>query len=97
MLTLPLTMLGGGRIEWQGAVGSGITVLPAGNIDAPAKLALLDRFQPKALYGSTSYFGHLLAIAERTPPCPSVEVPADRPRGRRLLATSSSCSRDGMR
>ena len=74
VLTLPLTMLGGGRIEWQGAVGSGITVLPAGNIDARAKLALLDRFQPKALYGSTSYFGHLLAIAERTPPCPSVEV-----------------------
>lgn len=74
VLTLPLTMLGGGRIEWQGAVGSGITVLPAGNIDARAKLALLDRFQPRALYGSTSYFGHLLAVAERTPPCASVEV-----------------------
>ena len=65
VLTLPLTMLGGGRIEWQGAVGYGLTVLPAGNVDARAKLALLERFQPKALYGSTSYFGHLLAIAER--------------------------------
>lgn len=74
VLTLPLTMLGGGRIEWQGAVGSGITVLPAGNIDAQAKLALLDRFQPRALYGSTSYFGHLLAVADRTPPCPSIDV-----------------------
>jgi phenylacetate-CoA ligase len=74
LLTLPLTMLGGGRIEWQGAIGSGLTVLPAGNIDAHAKLALLERFQPKALYGSTSYFGHLLAIADRTPPCPSIEV-----------------------
>ena len=74
VLTLPMTMLGGGRIEWQGAVGSQITVLPAGNIDAPAKLALLDRFQPKALYGSTSYFGHLLAISPTSPPCPSIEV-----------------------
>ncbi len=74
LMTLPITMLGGGRIEWQGAVGYGLTVLPAGNVDAATKLELLDRFQPRVLYGSTSYFGHLLAISDRTPPAPSVEV-----------------------
>jgi phenylacetate-CoA ligase len=74
LMTLPFTMLGGGRIEWQGAVGYGLTVLPAGNVDAQAKLALLDRFRPRALYGSTSYFGHLLAVADRKPPAPSLDV-----------------------
>ena len=63
-MTLPVTMLGGGRIEWQGATGYGLTVLPAGNVDAQAKLALIERFRPRALYGSTSYFGHLLAVAD---------------------------------
>jgi phenylacetate-CoA ligase len=74
LMTLPITMLGGGRIEWQGAVGYGLTVLPGGNVDAQAKLALLERFKPKALYGSTSYFGHLLAVSGRRPPAPSLEV-----------------------
>jgi phenylacetate-CoA ligase len=74
LMTLPVTMLGGGRIEWQGATGYGLTVLPAGNVDAHAKLALIDRFRPRALYGSTSYFGHLLAVAEDRAPTESVEV-----------------------
>jgi phenylacetate-CoA ligase len=74
LMTLPVTMLGGGRIEWQGATGYGLTVLPGGNVDAKAKLALLDRFKPRALYGSTSYFGHLLAVAEQRPPAPSLEI-----------------------
>jgi phenylacetate-CoA ligase len=74
LLTLPLTMLGGGRIEWEGAVGYGLTVLPAGSYDAVRKLELLRQFRPKALYGSTSYFGHLAAIADTQPPCDSLEV-----------------------
>lgn len=72
--TLPITMLGGGRIEWQGAVGYGLTVLPAGNVDVKAKLALVERFRPRALYGSTSYFGHMLAVAGDELPDESVEV-----------------------
>lgn len=73
-LTLPITMLGGGRIEYQGAVGFGLNVYPVGNYDASRKLDLLNRFRPKALYGSTSYFSHLAAVADRSPPCPSIKV-----------------------
>jgi phenylacetate-CoA ligase len=72
--TLPVTMLGGGRIEWQGATGYGLTVLPAGNVDAQAKLALIERFRPRALYGSTSYFGHLLAVADDRAVTDSIDV-----------------------
>ncbi len=74
LMTLPITMLGGGRIEWQGAVGYGLTVLPAGNVDVKAKLALVERFRPRALYGSTSYFGHMLAVAEDAVPRSSIDV-----------------------
>lgn len=74
LLTIPMTMFGGGRVEWQGATAYGLTVLPAGNYDAQRKLDLLRRFRPKALYGSTSYFGHLAAISDTTPPSDSVEV-----------------------
>lgn len=62
-LTLPITMLGGGRIEYQGAIAHGLTVMPAGNYDARQKLDLIERFRPRALYGSTSYFGHLAALS----------------------------------
>ena len=74
LLTLPITMFAGGRVEWQGATGYGLTVLPAGNADATTKLNLIERFRPKALYGSTSYFGHLLAVAERSQVDSSIEV-----------------------
>jgi phenylacetate-CoA ligase len=74
LLTLPITMMAGGRVEWQGATGSGMTVLPAGSVDAKAKLDLIHRFKPKALYGSTSYFGHLLALSEGRAADSSVEV-----------------------
>lgn len=73
-LTLPITMLGGGRLEYQGAIGYGLNVYTVGNYDAQKKLELLGRFQPKALYGSTSYFSHLGAVAEKSPPCPSIKV-----------------------
>ncbi len=73
-LTLPVTMLGGGRIEYQGGVGYGLNIYPVGNYDAKRKLELLDRFRPKALYGSTSYFSHLAAVSEKSPPCPSIKV-----------------------
>lgn len=64
LLTLPVTMLAGGRIELEGAVGYGLSVMPAGNYKAQEKLDAIRRFRPKALYGSTSYFGHLAAICD---------------------------------
>ena len=74
VMTLPLTMMAGGRVEYDGALGFGMTTLPIGNYDAKQKLALIDRFQPKALYGSTTYFMHLAAVAERDMSDSSVEV-----------------------
>jgi phenylacetate-CoA ligase len=66
-LTLPITMLAGGRVELQGATGAGMTVYPLGNYDAHRKLELIRQLKPRALYGSTTYFGHLAAIAEDEP------------------------------
>jgi len=62
-LTLPITMLPGGRCEYHGALAYGLTVFPIGNYDAARKLELVGRFRPRALFGTTSYFGHLAAVA----------------------------------
>lgn len=62
LLTLPLTMLGGGRLEYHGALDYGLNLLPAGNYDAARKLDLIGRFRPRALIGTTSYFWHLFAV-----------------------------------
>ncbi|MBO9195401.1 phenylacetate--CoA ligase family protein [Rhizobium sp. 16-449-1b] len=62
LLTLPITMLAGGRVEYQGAVASDLTVLPVGNYDAASKVDHIRRFNPKALFGSTSYFGTLATM-----------------------------------
>lgn len=61
LLTLPITMLAGGRVEYQGAIAADLTVLPVGNYDAASKIDYVRRFAPKALFGSTSYFGTLAA------------------------------------
>jgi phenylacetate-CoA ligase len=66
-LTVPITMMAGGRCEFQGAVRYGLTVFPVGNYDAVRKLELLERYRPRALYGTTSYFGHLAAVSTRNP------------------------------
>lgn len=62
LLTLPITMLAGGRVEYQGAIASDLTVLPVGNYDAASKVDHIVRFNPKALFGSTSYFGTLATL-----------------------------------
>ncbi len=62
LLTLPITMLAGGRVEYQGAVAADLTVLPVGNYDAASKVDHIRRFNPKALFGSTSYFGTLATL-----------------------------------
>lgn len=62
LLTLPITMLAGGRVEYQGAVAADLTVLPVGNYDAETKVDHIRRFNPKALFGSTSYFGTLATV-----------------------------------
>ena len=72
--TLPVTMLGGGRIEYQGALGYGLTTYTVGNDSAQRKLELVKRFRPTAMFGSTSYFGHLAALAEDRDALSSVGV-----------------------
>jgi phenylacetate-CoA ligase len=74
LLTLPLTMLGGGRLEYHGALDYGLNVLPAGNYDAARKLELIERFRPKGLIGTTSYFWHLAAIRDQSADLSSVET-----------------------
>ncbi len=63
-LTLPITMLAGGRVEYQAAVGFGMSVLPIGNYDAERKLEVIRQFAPTSLFGSTTYFAHLAAVSE---------------------------------
>ncbi|MFP6731203.1 MAG: AMP-binding protein [Alphaproteobacteria bacterium] len=67
-LMLPMTMMGGGRIEYIGAVAYGLSVSTVGNYDAARKLELLQRFRPKAIIANTSYFGHLAAVSGEQPP-----------------------------
>ena len=73
-LTMPITMTSGGRCEYHGALGFGMTVYPAGNYDVQQKLNLLRRFQPAALLGTTSYFAHLAAVSEEQPPSAGVQT-----------------------
>jgi phenylacetate-CoA ligase len=58
-LALPVTMLGGGRLEQQGADYYGLTVYPLGNYNAARKAELMNRFQPAAVIGMTAYLGRL--------------------------------------
>jgi phenylacetate-CoA ligase len=67
-LMLPVTMMGGGRIEYAGAVAFGLSVSAVGNYDAGRKLELLKRFRPTAIIANTSYFGHLAAVSGERPP-----------------------------
>ncbi|MGH6953782.1 MAG: hypothetical protein ACREGL_06350, partial [Alphaproteobacteria bacterium] len=71
-LTMPVTMLAGGRLEFMAAEAYGLSVSPVGNYDAAQKLELMRRFRPKALIGTTSYFGHLSAVAPDHPPAPGL-------------------------
>ena len=73
-LTLPITLMPGGRCEYHGAMGYGLSVYAVGNYDAARKLDLLRRFQPVALLGTTSYFAHLAAVSAETPPSPGMRV-----------------------
>lgn len=70
-LTLGMSMLAGGKLEYHGAYGYGLTVLPIATYDARQKIALLRRFKPKGIISTTSYLGHLSAVAEG-PPAPGV-------------------------
>ncbi|MFO0996640.1 MAG: hypothetical protein U1F33_08135, partial [Alphaproteobacteria bacterium] len=67
-LTMAVTMLAGGRLEYHGAVDYGLTVLPIGNYDAQRKLELLRKFPSVGIVGTTSYFGHLSAVTKELPP-----------------------------
>jgi phenylacetate-CoA ligase len=58
-LTLPITMLGGGVIEYHAALHFGLTVHCVGNYDAERKMALTRRFKPQVILANTSYMGRL--------------------------------------
>jgi phenylacetate-CoA ligase len=58
-LAMPITMMSGGRCEFQGAMAYGLTVSPIGNYDAARKLELMQRFQPDVLLANSSYLGRL--------------------------------------
>jgi len=73
-LTMSLTMMAGGRCEYMGATAYGLTVSPVGNYDVQRKLELLTRFKPAAIIGTTSYFGHMAAVAEEKPPVRSLKA-----------------------
>lgn len=60
-LTMPITMMTGGRCEYHGALAHDLSVFAVGNYDATRKLELMERYRPRALLGTTSYFGHLAA------------------------------------
>lgn len=58
-LAMPLTMLGGGRLEYHGALSYGLSVYPIGNYDAARKIETIRRFEPAAVMGITAYLGRL--------------------------------------
>jgi phenylacetate-CoA ligase len=62
-LTMHVSLLAGGRGEYHAAVDYGLSVFPVAFYDTTQRLALARRFKPRALYGTTSYFGHLAAVA----------------------------------
>lgn len=61
-LAMPVTMLGGGRLEYHGALDYGLTVYPVGNYDAARKIELLEQLQPQGVLANTSYLGRLGAL-----------------------------------
>ena len=61
-------------LEYHGALDYGLNVLPAGNYDAARKLELIERFKPKGLIGTTSYFWHLAAVRGQGADVSSVEA-----------------------
>ncbi len=62
-LTMHVSLLAGGRGEYHAAVDYGLSVFPVAFYDTTQRLELAKRFRPRALYGTTSYFGHLAAVA----------------------------------
>lgn len=64
LLTMHISMLAGGRCEYHAAVDYGLSVYPAAMYDTQRRIDLIKRFKPKALLGTSSYFGHLAASAK---------------------------------
>ena len=72
-LAMPLTMMGGGRLEYHGAQAYGLSVYPIGNDDAARKIETIRRFQPAGVMGITAYLGRL-ANALGGEPAPGVRT-----------------------
>lgn len=75
-LTLPITMLGGGVLEYQGALSYGLSAYSVGTYDAERKVELMLRYQPEGVLANTSYMGRLGSI---------VAGLGDHPRPRSLI------------
>lgn len=62
-MPMHVSLLAGGRCEYHAAVDYGLSVFPLGMYDTARRVELLQRFRPRAVIGTTSYFGHLAAVA----------------------------------
>jgi phenylacetate-CoA ligase len=62
-LTMHVSLLAGGRCELQAGVDFGLSMFPVAFYDTEQRVKLIERFRPRALFGTTSYFGHLAAVA----------------------------------
>jgi phenylacetate-CoA ligase len=65
-LAMPVTMLTGGQVEYQGAVMYGLSMFPVGNYDAQRKLDLVRRFRPRGILANTSYLGRLASLLDES-------------------------------
>jgi phenylacetate-CoA ligase len=63
-LSMPVTMLTGGQVEYQAALSYGLTTFAVGNYDAQRKLDLAAKFQPRGFLANTSYLGRLASLLD---------------------------------
>jgi phenylacetate-CoA ligase len=62
-MPMHVSLLAGGRCEYHAALDYGLSIFPIGMYDTAKRIELLKRFKPRALIGTTSYFGHLASVA----------------------------------
>jgi phenylacetate-CoA ligase len=65
-LSMPVTMLTGGQVEYQGALSYGLSTFAVGNYDAQRKLDLVAKFRPRGFLANTSYLGRLASLLDGT-------------------------------
>lgn len=65
LIAMPMhvSLLAGGRCEYHAALDFGLSMFPIGMYDTARRVELIKQFRPRAIIGTTSYFGHLSAVA----------------------------------